>query len=370
MKRKMLAAVLWPLSFVLIGAWSPAHAQSFHRIATIEVPGAPLKAFDISWVDKNGKKYYLADRSNAGIDIFDARGNTFEGRIGGFVGFTGDNDTSGPNGVVVIDNRHELWAGDGNSTVKVIDLHSGQIVDSINTHGMKRADELAYDPRDRIVLVANDAEEPPSVPYVSFIDQRSHQILGTLSFPDATDGIEQPVWDPGSGNFLQAVPETPTNPGGEIAVIDPSTMQRVDTFRIPLEATGGRKCNPHGLALGPGHDLLLGCSAGGANAQSIIMDARNGNIVAVITQVGGSDQVWFNPGDDNYYLAARNNPGGPVLGVIDAVTRTWVQNVATAPRAHSVAASRHNNEIFVPLDPLPADPACTRGCIGVYAAED
>lgn len=364
MKRRILFAVLSLFTVVLVSA-SPAPAQMFQRITTIEVPGVPLVSFDISWVDKNGKKYYLADRSNAGIDIFDARRNTFEGRIGGFVGFTGNNDTSGPNGVVVIDNRHELWAGDGDSTVKVIDLHSGQIVDTINTGGTKRADEMAYDSRERIMMVTNDAEDPP---YVSFIDQRTHQILGTLTFPDATDGIEQPVWDPGTGNFLQAVPETPTNPGGEIAVIDPRTMQRTGTFPIPV--IDGRRCTPHGLTLGPGNDMLLGCSRGGADAESIIMDARTGAVRAVITQVGASDEVWFNPGDDNYYLAARNNPGGPVLGIIDAVNRTWRQNVATARNAHSVAASRHNNEVFVPLTPLPADPACTRGCIGVYAAED
>ena len=42
-------------------------------------------------------------------------------------------------------------------------------------------------------------------------------------------------------------------------------------------------------------------------------DARSGAILKVITQVGGSDEVWFNPGDKRFYVAARSMPGGPVL---------------------------------------------------------
>src|SRR2546430_2728450 len=55
------------------------------------------------------------------------------------------------------------------------------------------------------------------------------------------------------------------------------------------------------------------------------MDARSGDIVATIAQVSGADEVWYNPGDKHYYVAARNNPTGPVLGVIDARTDSWTQ---------------------------------------------
>ena len=99
---------------------------------------------------------------------------------------------------------------------------------------------------------------------------------------------------------------------------------------------------------------MLGCSGDNAvlatgGPQVQIMDSRTGGIVAVIRQVGGADQVWFNPGDKHYYVAARNNPTGPVLGIIDAMTDTWIQNVSTGPNAHSVAANPINDEIFVPL---------------------
>jgi hypothetical protein len=59
------------------------------------VPGKPLRAFDISWVDAVSARYYLADRSNASIDVFDTITNSIVTQIGGFKGATGKNDTSG-----------------------------------------------------------------------------------------------------------------------------------------------------------------------------------------------------------------------------------------------------------------------------------
>jgi len=136
------AIVLSVVSLTLSSTLAFAHRDdnSYRQIALVTIPGAPLKSFDISWVDRSSQTYYLADRSNKGIDIINARNSTFVARIGGFVGFSGSNETSGPNGVVVVHPRHELWAGDGDSTVKVIDLETRQIVKSIPTGGTKRAD--------------------------------------------------------------------------------------------------------------------------------------------------------------------------------------------------------------------------------------
>ena len=82
-------------------------------LTTIPVPG--LVVFDISWVDPDTQLYYLADRSNAAIDIIDARRDVFVGQIKptgtqAFRGFTGNNNTSGPNGVVT--SGHWLFVTD------------------------------------------------------------------------------------------------------------------------------------------------------------------------------------------------------------------------------------------------------------------
>jgi DNA-binding beta-propeller fold protein YncE len=353
-RRLWLSALLCVVSLTLSSTLAFAHrdGNSYRQIALVTIPGAPLNSFDISWVDRSSQTYYLADRSNKGIDIIDATSNTFVSRIGGFVGFTGNNDTSGPDGVVVVHPRHELWVGDGDSTVKVIDLGTGLIVQSISTGGTKRADELAFDQKDDVILVANDADD---IPFVTFISVPDRTVLGHISFPDATNGLEQPVWDPETHLFYLSVPQIGDDPlHGGIAVIDPRSLSLVTTFPVA-------SCQPAGLALGPHQHLLLGCSqdaiAAGAHAQTIVMDARDGSTVATITEVGGSDEVWFNPGDGRYYLAARGMTSNglrtgtptPVLGVIDADSNEWITNIPTGPNAHSVAANPINNHIFVPL---------------------
>ena len=79
---------------------------------TIAVPGAPLLRYDISFVDEALGIYILADRSNAGVDVFSVVGRQFLFRVGGFAGFNGSNDTAGPNGLLTVNHR-QIWAGDG-----------------------------------------------------------------------------------------------------------------------------------------------------------------------------------------------------------------------------------------------------------------
>src|SRR5207244_9122662 len=104
--RRWLAAIaLSVISLALSNSIAAAHRDddAYRQIALISVPGAPLNSFDISWVDRSSQTYYLADRSNKGIDIVNARNNTFVSRIGGFVGFNGSNDTAGPHALVSLD---------------------------------------------------------------------------------------------------------------------------------------------------------------------------------------------------------------------------------------------------------------------------
>ena len=335
---------------MVVAVASLVGAGSFRLLTRVAIPGEPLASFDISWVDSGTQTYYLADRSNAGVDVINTKDRTFVKRIGGFVGFRGKNNVSGPDGLVLVPDRGELWVGDGDSTVKVVDLQSGTIVATIATGGGKRADELDYDPTHHIILITNPDDDPP---FVTFISTTTRTVLGKIPFPDATDGVEQPVWESQTQRFYQAIPETKANPGGTIAVIDPVAMKV--TQEIPLTL-----CFPHGLAVGPNQEMVVGCSKE-KDARSIIVNVRTGVVTATLTEVGGSDQVWYSPGDHRYYLAARANAGGPVLGVIDALTHRWIENIPTTKDAHSVAVDPATNHVFVPL---------TNQGVGVYAGGD
>src|SRR5262252_9261150 len=109
------------------GPGAPTTTQT-KCLTAVTIPGNPLCSFDISWVNPQRAEYYLGDRSNAGIDIVDTQHLKFKRTIGGFVGIklktdgTVNNDISGPDGVT--SHGRWLYAGDGDSTLKVIDLDS------------------------------------------------------------------------------------------------------------------------------------------------------------------------------------------------------------------------------------------------------
>ena len=345
----------------------------YRRLLTVPVPGSPLAVFDISYVDPRLPLYYLADRSNAALDIIETVHNKFLTRVGGFVGVrNGANGlpstaVSGPNGVQPV-GVGEVWVGDGDSTVKVVDLFTQKVVDVVSTirtdepgHTAdtdKRADEMAYDPRDHILVAANNAATPPFVTFIS-TQPGHHQVLKQIVFSDYA-GVEQPAYSPKTRKFYVNLTATNADPNiGGVAVVNPQTLTVERIF--PLQ-----DCNPAGLAVGARLDLLVGCSL---TDSSQIISSADGSVETDIPQVAGSDQVWYNQGDHHYYLAARNNAaskGGPSLGIIDARDNSFIANVPTDVSAHSVAADARTGLVYVPLGPIAADPDCQSGCIGVY----
>jgi hypothetical protein len=387
---KLLAATslaAGAMAVLLLSGSGPARAdEHLQLIAKIDVGGNGLGAFDISYDDPAIDLYVLSDRTNSSVDMVDASDGTFIGRVGGFKGVVlvngvADNDVSGPDGNTIV-NHKEIWAGDGDSTMKVIDIASRKITFTIPTGGQKRVDEMAFDPRDHLVAAANDADTPP---FITFFDTNTHAVVGKVTFdgtngtPDAQGGIEQTQWSPRTGMLYTSVPQVGSNPAnGGVAVIDPHTMKVVAIYPV-------QNCSPAGLALGPLHQALLGCSASFGTApnlttQTMVMDITNGNIVKTIPQIGGNDEVWYDRGSNHYYLGASKNVDAtgkamPELGFVDAGTNMFDGSVATSTTAHSVAASELNQHVFLPVGFVPptaaagtdpTNPCPTKGCIAVY----
>jgi hypothetical protein len=116
--------------------------------------GKAMYVFDISFVDQATQTYYLADRSNNVVDVVDAKTGNFVKQITPtspslpFAGFTGNNNTSGPDGVAAA--FPWLFVTDAPSRVVSINLQTGATVGDVHTDATSknRADELAYDPED------------------------------------------------------------------------------------------------------------------------------------------------------------------------------------------------------------------------------
>jgi DNA-binding beta-propeller fold protein YncE len=326
----------------------------YKLIATITPPGFGA-GFDISWVDSEAGRYYLADRGNTTvtpiipprIDVIDTRHLKLLAPLpvhfagNGIMVIRKPNDDEGEEGER--EGTKELWVGDANSFVEVIDLRTGTIVADIPTHGHMRADELAYDPTDHILLVANDRD---TVPFVTFIDTKSRTNIGKIDYPGVA-GLEQPVWNPKTRKFYLAIPGTPANPKGEVDEIAPPHGTVLGKITRVFKATCNPTAAPQGLVLIPHQRLVSSCGD--------IMSVASGKVLKTVPGLGG-DEIWFNPGDERVYFGGGLNfildSSVPVLD-IETETVVDVLHVGTPPPhltfTHSVAADSETNRVFVPV---------------------
>ena len=309
------------------------------KTPAITLPGgAKITSFDISFVDPVIGVYLLADRTNKAVQAVDTYTNTLFTPYTATPPFAGvahnangtvNNDKSGPDGVLTVNHR-EIWAGDGNSTIKVIDLFTGKTTHVINTGGVNRADELCFDPRDQLVMMANDAESP--FPFVTLISTRTYAVLkkivmnGTNGTPKATNGIEQCQWDMRTGSFYVNIPENngkgDDKTNGAVVEIAPSG-QILHNWVVPVATCAG----PQGMAVGPFNKLLLGCNNPNKTSNSTIFinNSKGSGPIIVIPGEDGADEVWYNEG--NGQLVPR-----PVRGLQPA--KAWDHRRPARPRGN------------------------------------
>lgn len=373
------------------GPGAPTPTSPIVCQSAIAIPGNPLTSFDISWVNPTRAEYYLADRSNAGIDVIQTSTLRYQRTIDGFVGAvvanpatnTLNNNISGPDGVT--SHGRWLYAGDGNSTLKVIDLQAQgtasdpAIKQSIATGGTTRVDEMALNGPGTLLLAANNAEDPPfATLFAANGDNTTSNVtiiakinVDTSIIPQGLGlSLEQPTWDPGTQRFYVSVPQINYPQGctpnslvnscyGGLLVIDPNGVHSGTTTYGPFDASVNAgmlalsQCGPNGIVVGLNENLLLGCTPANMpnNIGTLVINAltKNSNVVLNIT---GSDEVTFNPGDNLYFTASSANRadinGPPALGVIDAQTNQLVGTIPEGSGSHSVAADSQRNFIFVP----------------------
>jgi hypothetical protein len=334
----------------------------------VTVPGSPLVAFDISWIDPNLVEYMLADRSNAAIDVIPLifHPPVFQIKPTGTNAFAGapagGNAFAGPNGILTFNDPQnpigiQLWAGDGPtfnpvcgtmqpcSTVKVF-TDNGSLTSVIPTFGNRRADELCWAPpigsgfggKPGLIMIANDDETPAGTSFVSLIPTDTNgganpNIVAQKIVIGAADGIEQCQFDPSTGNFLLNVPALLGGGNGGVFVW---TRGNTSTG-LPLSFMGffqinnGNCVNPQGMAIGPrqggtdnignpnNSDILLGCN-GSANTVTVFKTLPF-VLTNIYTGFGGDDQVWYNDrgpaGFQGHYFIASGAGPAMFAGVAD-----------------------------------------------------
>jgi hypothetical protein len=432
LRKYLRVSVLAAAATLMVGnaAWADKekekNSEPVKLLTTIPIPptaanvGQNLYSYDISFVDQKTEMYYLADRSNNVVDVIDASSAAFVTQLSAnppFAGFVSAADCAakpggnpggscvGPNGVVSWGNW--LFVTDGNSRVVTIDLRNGNTVGDVQTKAgdPNRADELAYDPKDGIILSINNAD---TIPFGALIQVNKSTgaltLLKTIPFLNATNGAEQPIWNPADGHFYLSIPQiNGVASTGAVYKIHPKTGAIEVAAQIDF-------CSPAGLSLGPDQTALIGCNVvfdvdgnvwnttGNitANPQVVILSLKTGSILFHVFGAGVGDEVWYNSGDNNYYATGSGSPYRPLpaatafgttpMAVIDAATGDFVQTLATyntpavgttntppnhpAGTSHSVAANAKNNLVFVPFPSNNAYPDCLTGCIAVFGRSE
>jgi hypothetical protein len=271
----------------------------------------------------------------------------------------------------------------------VIDLDAPTataIKQSISTGGLFRVDEMALTSDGGLLLAANNADNPAfgTLFQANFDNGVSNVSIFTKISVDPAilvpgQSIEQPAWDETTKRFYVSVPQinipTGCTPGpgssnpcqGGLLVIDPTTLTAgtatIGAFN-PATNTGVlalNECGPNGATVGPHDNLLLGCTpANGTGITSTLVINATTKHFANIGGITGSDEVWFNAGDNRYYTGSSANPpslGGPALGVINGRTNLLIETIPQGSGSHSVAADSARNRIYVGQ----VVPKCTTG---------
>ena len=433
-----VGAVAAALLFAGGTSWAQSSEPALKLRSSVPVPVAAgnttggMYSFDISFIDQATGVYFLADLSNQAVDVVSAESivtqiipNNGHAPFAGVTPPAFATATAGPNGVVAA--FPWLFVTDAPSRVLSFDLSMApvQTVSECTTKAGEptRADELAYDPTNGLILAINNAAPPPFGTLIT-VNKTTGALTCGVNIPftlangvDAQNGAEQPVWDPVTKLFYVSIPQIGGNPtvGGVISITTTGTISILSTFTF---------CTPTGLALNPAtQELLANCSviwaANGslwtgnadrntdtAAPQLVILDAKTGTLLANVLGAGVGDEAWFNAGDNHYYAASSGSnlapnalyPARPPLGtattapvnvsqgaatldVIDALSRSLDQRVPTlntpanpgilpAGTAHSVAAFEGTNHVFVPIAANNAVPNCLTGCVTIYGRDD
>lgn len=325
--------------------------------------------YDIGEVDPQTRRYYLADRTNVALDVLNADTGALVAQIkGAYAGNQASPGISGPDGVVALHGTSTVYVGDVNS-VKVVDVAKQSTVTTIPiaTSGF-RTDEGCYDGDDGIVMFANPNDPTP---FATWISSKTNAVLAKLPFAGSA-GLEACVYDPGTKNFLLNNDGTSANPFGELDVVAAASVS-AGTPAVSARYALPNQCSPTGMALGAGETLMIGCDPpAGAPVVTLFLNATTGAVLKVLTEVGGADQVAYDPGKRRFYEAARHmtangiasasGPYTPVLGVIDGTSLTFLQNLPTGSNAHSVAVDSTTGNVFVPVPPT----ATSAGGIDIF----
>jgi DNA-binding beta-propeller fold protein YncE len=245
--------------------------------------------------------------------------NILDENTGDSVGYIPN--TTGVHGIAFDASLGKGFTSNGRlNTVTVFDLMTAHVIKDIPVG--QNPDAIMYDPSTRLVITCNGRSHD-----LSLIDPKTEQVVGTI----ALDGKpETAVSDKG-------VLYVNIEDKNEISSVDIASRRVLISW--PLSPGEG----PTGLAIDPKTSRLFA----GCDKQLIVMDSKNGSIVAKVPIANGCDGVGFDAGLDLIFASC----GEGKLTVIkeESLTSfTVIDNVPTKRSARTCAVDEKTHEVFLP----------------------
>jgi DNA-binding beta-propeller fold protein YncE len=312
-----MAAVLslLPAAALAAPAYAPAGAVAL---------GAPDR-WDYVVFDPGGGRVYVAHGDR--VAVVDPRAGAVVGEVTGIAGGTHGTGISAKTG--------QGFTDDGrNGLVVAFDLKSLQVTKSLPAG--EDADAIAMDPVTGHVLVMHG--DPRKV---TVVDPVTDTIVASI---DAGETLEYAAPD-GKG-FVY------------ISGAEKRDLLKFDTRRNAIVARWPTPdcASPHGMAVDPvGHRAFMGC----VNSQLMVVDTRNGTIIAKLPIGRGSDAIAFDPKRKRVF--SSNGADGTITVYQQTTPDTYqaLEPVVTAVTGRTMSVDPASGRLFVAA--VETDPPATPG---------
>ena len=239
-------------------AATPAAAPPYVLEKTISL-GAPDR-WDYVVVDPSGGRVYVAHGDR--VAVIDPQAGNVTGEVTGMPG--------GTHGVAISHRTGKGYTDDGKGQVVGFDLKS--LKTGARMAVAEDADAMAFDPVTGHVFVMHGDPSKLSV-----VDPKTDKVLAVV---DAGEKLEYAVADGAGSVFIAG------NQKRDVLKLDTRTNKLVARWPTPDCAS------PHGLAVDPvGHRAFMSC----VNSLIVVVNTRNGAVVAKLPIGRGSDAAAFDP---------------------------------------------------------------------------
>jgi YVTN family beta-propeller protein len=298
-------------AFALLAASALAQTGSGYKVSKkVRVGGEG--GWDYLAVDSGARRLYVTRGTH--VMVFDADTLAPTGEIP---------NTNGVHGVALDPELNRGFASNGKaSTVTIFDLKTLKPIDEVKLTG-ENPDAILYDPASKRVFTFNGRSANATV-----LDPATGKVTATVALggtPEfATTDLEGHVF---------------VNLEDKSEVVEIDSRKPVVLAHWPLAPCE----DPSGMAIDRAHKrLFVGCG----NKMMAVVDFASGKVVTTVPIGEGVDANAFDPGTQLAF--SSNGDGTLTVAKEDSPDKlTVLENVATAPRARTMALDEKTHRVYL-----------------------